>query len=79
MMYHDKFRISAKQNYPVSPIKVLDVLFQFPTSFLCENASLCLTVLKNKSRNSLLSAENSAKNFTDTQRETNQSHAEEKS
>ncbi len=53
----DKFWIPAKQEYPVISVKALDVLLHFPTSYLCEQAFSCLTVIKSKSRNRLLSVE----------------------
>ncbi len=53
----DKFWISAKQEYPAISVKALDVLLQFSTSYLCEQAFSCLTVIKSKSRNRLLSVE----------------------
>ena len=53
----DKFWISAKQEYPVISVKALDVLLQFSTSYLCEQAFSCLTIIKSKSRNRLLSVE----------------------
>ncbi len=53
----DKFWISARQEYPVISVKALDVLLQFSTSYLYEQAFSCLTVIKSKSRNSLLSVE----------------------
>ncbi len=58
MKYHlDKFWISAKREYPVISVKALDLLLQFSTSYLCEQAFSCLTVIKSKSRNRLLSVE----------------------
>ncbi len=77
----DKFRILAKQEYLFIAVKALDVLLQFSSSYLCGQAFSCLTVIKSKSINRLLSVEkelrvsvkNSAINFTDTQRETSPS------
>ena len=53
----DKFWISAKREYPVISVKALNVLLQFSTSYLCEQAFSCLTIIKSKSRNRLLSVE----------------------
>ena len=53
----DKFWITAKQEYPVISVKAVNVLLQFSTSYLCEQAFSCLTVIKSKSRNRILSLE----------------------
>ncbi len=53
----DKFWILAKREYPVISLKALDVLLQFSTSYLCEQAFSCLTISKAMSRNRLLSVE----------------------
>ena len=53
----DKFWISAKREYPVISVKALNVLLQFSTSYLCEQAFSCLTIIKSKLRNRLLSVE----------------------
>ncbi len=77
----DKFWISAKQEYSVISVKALDVLLQFSTSYLLQQAFSCLTVTKSISRSCLLSVEeelcvsvkSSTKNFTDMERETSPS------
>lgn len=53
----DKFWISVKREYPVISVKALNVLLQFSTSYLCEQAFSCLTIIKSKSRNRILSVE----------------------
>ncbi len=53
----DKFWILAKREYPVISVKALDVLLQFSTFYLCEQAFSCLTIINSKSRNRLLSVE----------------------
>ncbi len=53
----DKFWILEKREYPVISVRALDVLLQFSTSYLCEQAFSCLTIIKSKSRNRLLSVE----------------------
>lgn len=53
----DKFWISVKEEYPAIYRKALNVLLQFSTSYMCEQAFSCLTSIKNKERNRLLSVE----------------------
>lgn len=53
----DVFWISVRLEYPVVSAKALVILLQFSTSYLCEQAFSCLTTIKSKSRNRLLSVE----------------------
>ncbi|XP_064101041.1 protein FAM200A-like [Macrobrachium nipponense] len=53
----DVFWISVREEYPVISAKALDILFQFSTSYLCEQGFSCLSTVKSKSRNRLLSVE----------------------
>jgi hypothetical protein len=51
----DVFRISIRKEYPVISAKAVKILLQFSTSYLCEQAFPCLTDIKGKHRNCLLS------------------------
>jgi hypothetical protein len=53
----DVFCISIRKEYPVISAKAVNILLQFSTSYLCEQASSCLTNFKSKERNRLLSVE----------------------
>ncbi len=53
----DMFWLSIKAEFPLVAAKVLSILLQFSTSYLCEQAFSCLTNIKSKSRNRLLSVE----------------------
>ena len=53
----DVFWISVREEYSVISAKALDILLQFSTSYLCEQGFSCLTTVKSKSRNRLLSVE----------------------
>jgi hypothetical protein len=74
----DVFCIAIRKVYPVISAKAVNMLLQFSTSYLCERAFSCLTNIKSKERNRLLSVEeelrvfvkNSAKNSTFVQKET---------
>jgi hypothetical protein len=45
------------KEYPVISPKAVKILLQFSTSYLCEQAFSCLTNIKSKERNRLLSVE----------------------
>jgi hypothetical protein len=51
----DVFWISIRKEYPVISAKAVKILLQFSTSCLCEQAFSCLTNIKIKDRNRLLS------------------------
>uniref|UniRef100_K7G2A6 DUF4371 domain-containing protein n=1 Tax=Pelodiscus sinensis TaxID=13735 RepID=K7G2A6_PELSI len=51
----DVFWISIRREYPVISAKAVNILLQFSTSYLCEQALSCLTNIKSKERNYLLS------------------------
>ena len=53
----DVFWISIKTEYPAISDRAINILLQFSTSYLCEQAFSCLTNIKSKSRNRLLSVE----------------------
>jgi hypothetical protein len=48
---------SIRNEYPVISAKAVKILLHFSTSYLCEQAFLCLTRIKSKERNRLLSVE----------------------
>ena len=49
----DMLWLSVKTYFPLVTAKVLSMLLQFSTSYLCEQAFSCLTNIKSKSRNRL--------------------------
>ena len=51
------FWFSMKAEFPFVVVKVLSILLQFSTSYLCEQAFAYLTNMKSKSRNRRLSVE----------------------
>jgi hypothetical protein len=53
----DVFWISIRKGYPHSSAKAVKTLFQFSTSYLCEQAFSRLTNFESKDRNHLLSVE----------------------
>jgi hypothetical protein len=53
----DVFWISITKDCPVISAKAVNILLQFSTSYLCEQAFLCLTNIKSKERNHLLFVE----------------------
>lgn len=53
----DAFWISIRQEYPLISTKAVNILLQFSTSYLSEQAFSCLNHIKSKSRNCLLSVE----------------------
>jgi hypothetical protein len=53
----DVFQISIRKEYPVISAKAVKILLQFQTSYLCEQPFSCLTDIKSKDRNCLLSFE----------------------
>ena len=53
----DMFSLSIKTEFPLIAAKVLSILLQFSTSYLCEQAFSCHTNIKSKTRNRLLSIE----------------------
>nr|XP_006124427.1 creatine kinase S-type, mitochondrial [Pelodiscus sinensis] len=53
----DVFWISIRREYPVISAKAVNILLQFSTSYLCEQAFSCLTNIKSKESNHLLSEE----------------------
>ena len=54
----DEFWISVKEEFPTIHRKASKILLQFSTSYMCEQAFSCLTSIKSKDRNRLLSVEN---------------------
>jgi hypothetical protein len=52
-----KFWISVKEEYPAIHRKAINILLQFSTSYTCKQASSCLTSIKGKERNHLLSVQ----------------------
>jgi hypothetical protein len=53
----DVFWISITKKYPVISEKAINILLQFSTSYICEQAFSCVTNIKSKERNHLLSVE----------------------
>jgi hypothetical protein len=53
----DVFWISIRKEYPVISAKAVNILLQFSTSYLYEQAFSCLTNIKSKERNCLLFVE----------------------
>jgi hypothetical protein len=53
----DVFWISIRKEYPVISAKAVYISLQLSTSYLCEKAFSCLTNIKSKERNSLLTVE----------------------
>ena len=53
----DKFWISVKEKYPTIHRKAINILLQFSTFYMCEQAFSYLTNIKSKDRNRLLSIE----------------------
>jgi hypothetical protein len=53
--FNEVFWISIRKEYPVISAKAVNILLQFLTSYLCEQAFFCLTNIKSKERNRLLS------------------------
>jgi hypothetical protein len=51
----DGFWISTRKDYPVISAEEVKILLQFSNSYLCEQAFSCLTKIKSKDRNHLLS------------------------
>jgi hypothetical protein len=51
----NKFWISIEIEYPTIHRKPVNILLQFSTSYMCEQAFSRLTSIKNKDRNRLLS------------------------
>jgi hypothetical protein len=51
----DVFWISIRKEYPVTSAKTVKILFQFSTSYPCEQAFSCLTNITGKERNHPLS------------------------
>jgi hypothetical protein len=75
----DVFWISIRKEYPVISAKAVNILLQFSTSCLCEQAFSCLTNIKSKRNKSYavcrgrtvsVFVKNSAKNSTFVQKET---------
>ena len=54
----DKFGISVKEEFLTIHRRASDILFQLSTSYMCEQATSCLTSIKGKGRNCLLLIEN---------------------
>jgi hypothetical protein len=57
MKFNDVFWISIRKEYPVISAKAVNILLLFSTSYFCEQAFSCLTNVKSKERNRLLSVE----------------------
>jgi hypothetical protein len=57
------FWISIRKEYPVISAKVVNIFLQFSTSYFCEQAFSCLTNIKSKDRNRLLSVEEELREF----------------
>jgi hypothetical protein len=53
----DVFWVSIRKKYPVISAKTVNILLQFSTSYLCEQAFSCLTNIESKEENRLLSVE----------------------
>lgn len=53
----DIFWISVESEYPTIHRKAMNILLQFSTSYMCEQAFSCLRSIKTKDRNRLLSVE----------------------
>jgi hypothetical protein len=53
----DAFRILIRKQYPMILAKAVKIILLFSTSYLCEQAFSCLTNIKSKDRNRLLSVE----------------------
>jgi hypothetical protein len=53
----DQFWIMIKEEYSSVSEKALNILLQFSTSYMCEQAFSCITTMKSKDRNRLLSLE----------------------
>jgi hypothetical protein len=53
----DGFWISVKEEYPAMHRKTVNILLQFSTSYMCEQAFPCLTSRKSKYRSHLISVE----------------------
>jgi hypothetical protein len=53
----DVFWLSVRKEYPVISAKAVKTVHQFSTSCLCEQDFSCLTNIKSKHRNRLLSVE----------------------
>jgi hypothetical protein len=51
MRFTDKFWICIKEEYPAIHRKAVNILLQFSTSYMCEQAFSCLTSIKSKDRN----------------------------
>jgi hypothetical protein len=49
--------ISLRKEYPVISAKAMKILLQFSTSYLCKQSFSCLTDIRSKGRNRLLSVE----------------------
>jgi hypothetical protein len=53
----DKSQISVREEYPAICRKATNILLQFLISYVCEQAFSCLTSMKSKDINRLISAE----------------------
>jgi hypothetical protein len=53
----DKSWISVKEEYPAMHKKAMNILLQFSTFYVREQPFYCLTSMKNKDRNCLISVE----------------------
>jgi hypothetical protein len=53
----DKFWISVKEECPAIHRNAINILLQFSTFYMCEQVFSCLTSMKNKDRNCLVSVE----------------------
>jgi hypothetical protein len=53
----DQFWIMIKEEYPSVSEKALNILLQLSTSYMYEQAFSCITMIKSKDRNHLLSLE----------------------
>jgi hypothetical protein len=53
----DNFWISVKEEYPAIHRKAMNIVLQFSASYMCQQAFSCLTSMKSKDRNFLISVE----------------------
>jgi hypothetical protein len=54
-LFLDKFWISVEEEYPAIHRKAINILLQFSSAYMCEQALSCLTSIKIKDRNRLIS------------------------
>jgi hypothetical protein len=57
MRFTDKFWISIKEEYHAIHRTAINILLQFSTSYMCKHGFSCLTSIKSKDRNHLISVQ----------------------